>query len=74
VPRNADGEVADFELWPLPRLKAVLSDTDEILYDVALCLIDFLIRQGVIGPADPGYIEIAEGLWSAPAVGGEGAA
>jgi hypothetical protein len=74
VPRNADGEVAGFELWPLPRLKAVLSDTDDILYDVALCLIDFLIRQGVIGPADPGYIEIAEGLWSAPAVGGEGAA
>jgi Domain of unknown function (DUF4743) len=67
VPRNADGEVASFELWPLPRLKAVLSDTDDVLFDVALCLIDFLIRHGCIGPSDPGYIDIAEGLWSAPA-------
>jgi 8-oxo-dGTP pyrophosphatase MutT (NUDIX family) len=67
TPANADGEVAGFELWPLERVKAVLSDTDDFLFDVALSLIDFLIRHGHVGPADAHYIDIAEGLWSAPA-------
>jgi hypothetical protein len=66
TPRNADGEVAGFELWPVARVKAVLSDTDDFVFDVALCLIDFLIRHGVVGPSDADYIDIAEGLWSAP--------
>ena len=71
TPINADGEVAGFELWPLRRVKDVLAAGDDFLFDVALSLIDFLIRHGVVGPADPDYIEIAEGLWS---VSGEGAA
>jgi hypothetical protein len=71
TPINADGEVAGFELWPLTRVKDVLAAGDDFLFDVALSLIDFLIRHGVVGPADPDYIEIAEGLWS---VSGEGAA
>jgi hypothetical protein len=66
TPVNVDGEVAGFELWPLARLKAVLADSDDFLFDVALSLIDFLIRHGVVGPSDPDYIEIAEGLWSTP--------
>ncbi len=66
TPVNADGEVAGFELWPLTRVKAVLSDTDEFVFDVALSLIDCLIRHGHVGPSDPHYIDIAEGLWSAP--------
>lgn len=69
TPINADGEVAGFELWPLTRVKAVLAEGDDFLFDVALSLIDFLIRHGVVGPADPDYIEIAEGLWSASAEG-----
>jgi len=67
TPLNTDGEVAGFELWPLARVKSVLADTDDFLFDVALSLIDFLVRNGVVGPSDPDYIEIAEGLWSAPA-------
>jgi hypothetical protein len=67
TPMNADGEVAGFELWPLDRVKAVLNDTDDVLFDVALSLIDCLIRHGLVGPSDPHYIDIAEGLWSAPA-------
>ena len=69
TPVNTDGEVAGFELWPLARLKAVLADTDDFLFDVALSLIDFLVRHGIVGPDDPDYIEIAEGLWSAPSEG-----
>ena len=67
TPVNADGEVAGFELWPAARVKAVLSDTDDVIFDVALCLIDCLIRHGIVGPADPDYIDIAEGVWSTPA-------
>jgi len=69
APLNADGEVAGFELWPLARVKAVLAESDEFLFDVALSLIDFLVRHGVIGPSDPDYIAICEGLWSAPPEG-----
>lgn len=67
TPINADGEVAGFELWPLARVKSVLSDTDDFLFDVALSIIDCLIRLGVVGPSDPHFIDIAEGLWSLPA-------
>jgi hypothetical protein len=74
TPVNADGEVAGFEPWPLVRVKAVLAAGDDFLFDVALSLIDFLIRHGVVGPADPDYIEICEGLWSAPSASGESAA
>jgi hypothetical protein len=69
APLNADGEVAGFELWPLERVKQVLAESDDFLFDVALSLIDFLVRHGVIGPSDPDYIAICEGLWSAPAEG-----
>jgi 8-oxo-dGTP pyrophosphatase MutT (NUDIX family) len=70
TPLNADGEVAGFELWPLTRLKSVLAETEDFLFDVALSLIDLLIRRGVVGPDDPDYIEVCEGLWSAPPEGG----
>jgi hypothetical protein len=66
VPVNADGEVAGFELWPLARLRQVLAESDDFLFDVALSLIDFLVRHGVIRPDDPDYVDIAEGLWSGP--------
>lgn len=66
TPVNADGEVAGFELWPTERVKQVLADGDDFLFDVALCIIDFLTRCGFIDSAEPDYVEIAEGLWSAP--------
>ncbi len=74
TPTNADGEVAGFELWPLARVKAVLSGSDDFLFDAALSLIDFLVRHGVVGPSDPHYIDIVEGLWSAPDAAAETAA
>ena len=69
TPLNTDGEVTGFELWPLARVKATLAGGDDFLFDVALSLIDFLIRHDVVGPSDPDFIEIAEGLWSAPVEG-----
>ncbi len=74
TPINTDGEVAGFEPWPLARVKAALGDSDDFLFDVALSLIDFLVRHGVVGPSDPHYIDIVEGLWSAPDAATETAA
>ncbi|HEY1857658.1 NUDIX hydrolase [Acidocella sp.] len=47
-PHPADGEVEHFELWSLPRVLEVLATTDDFKFNVALVLIDLLIRFGVI--------------------------
>jgi len=47
-PRPADGEVESFALWPLAAVLARLSAGDEFKFNVALVLVDLLIRQGLI--------------------------
>lgn len=54
-PRPADGEVAGFALWPLPRVLSELRGTDRFKFNVALVLIDLFLRLGLIDP------ECAEG-------------
>jgi hypothetical protein len=54
-PQPADGEVASFALWPLPRVLAELRGTDRFKFNVALVLIDLFLRLGLIDP------ECAEG-------------
>lgn len=46
VPR--DGEVSHFELWPLPRVLQTLERGDDFKFNVALVLIDLLLRRRVI--------------------------
>jgi NUDIX domain len=50
VPCPADGEVAGFALWPLPRVLATLRETDSFKFNVALVLIDLFLRLGLIDP------------------------
>jgi hypothetical protein len=64
APRNIDGEVEEFQLWPIARVIEVLDGSDEFLYDVAVGLADFLIRHGRLGPEHPDYLEILHGLRS----------
>lgn len=64
VPRNADGEVARFERWPLERVAARVRDTDDFKFNVALVIIDLLIRRGLVGPDQPDYVEIVQRLRS----------
>jgi 8-oxo-dGTP pyrophosphatase MutT (NUDIX family) len=52
VPRPADGEVESFALLPLPEVLDILSTTDEFKFNVALVLIDLLIRHGLIAGGD----------------------
>jgi hypothetical protein len=61
-PRNTDGEVAEFMLVPVSALIDRLKTEDEFSYDIALVKIDFLIRQGFIGPDDPDYLDLIANL------------
>jgi len=58
APRNTDGEVADFMLMPVSEVIDRLRSADEFSYDVAIVLIDFLIRHGFLGPEDPDFLEL----------------
>lgn len=48
VPQATDGEVAGFELWPLPRVVDTVRSTDDFKFNVNLVLIDLFIRLGTI--------------------------
>ncbi|HNB28542.1 MAG TPA: DUF4743 domain-containing protein [Alphaproteobacteria bacterium] len=62
VPRNTDGEVAEFQLWSLEQLERSLREADDFMFDVALVNLDLLIRLGRIGPEDPDYLDLIAGL------------
>lgn len=61
-PRNTDGEVESFHLWPVERVAEIVRNTREFKFNCNLVVIDFLIRHGVLGPEDPDYLEIVRGL------------
>ncbi len=62
VPRNTDGEVERFELWPLARVAASVRDSDDWKFNVNLTVIDFLIRHGWLTPDHPEYLDLCRGL------------
>jgi len=64
VPRNTDGELDRFELWPLDRVAERVRDTDDFKFNCSLVVIDFLICHGRIAPDHPDYLEIVRGLHS----------
>jgi hypothetical protein len=37
-------------------------ETDDFKFNVALVLIEFFVRRGVVGPDDPDYVAILDGL------------
>ncbi len=62
TPHNADGEIAEFMLWPVARVAGIVRDTAEFKFNCNLVIIDFLIRHGLIGPDHPDYIALCRGL------------
>lgn len=62
VPRNTDGEVEEFQLWPLERVAETVRDTEDWKFNVNLVIIDFLVRHGYLRPEEPDYLEIVTGL------------
>ncbi len=67
IPRNTDGEVDDFYLWPIEQVIERVRETEDFKFNVNLVIIDFMIRKGYLGPDDPDYQELVEGLRSGPA-------
>ncbi|MDZ5646388.1 DUF4743 domain-containing protein [Nitrospirillum sp. BR 11828] len=63
IPRNTDGEVESFELWPLDRVADSVRTTDDWKFNVNLVVIDFLIRHGQLSPDhEPDYMDLVTGL------------
>lgn len=63
VPVNQDGEIAEFQLWPIERVLETVRDTDDFKFNCALVVIDFLIRHGWLTPDDePEYLRLVQGL------------
>lgn len=51
TPVNTDNEVESFDLWSIEELVAALREEPELFKpDIALVLLDFLIRHGVLTP------------------------
>jgi hypothetical protein len=62
APQNTDGEVEAFLLIPVSALIDRLKSADDFSYDVAVVLIDFLIRHGFVGPADVDFLDLISEL------------
>ena len=63
TPRNTDGEVERFELWPAEEALARAAETEHFKYNVSPVIIDFAVRHGLLTSDDtPHYEMLAEGL------------
>jgi 8-oxo-dGTP pyrophosphatase MutT (NUDIX family) len=51
-PYPHDGEVAGFELWPLPRVAEAVRTTETFKFNVNLVLIDLFLRRGLFRADD----------------------
>lgn len=61
-PRNTDGEVDEFFLWPMDEVMDRMTNTEDFKFDVPIGILDFAIRHGILGPDNPNYIYISEAL------------
>ncbi len=61
VPINVDGEVSDFFLWPLSKVKKSLAEGSGFKFNSGLVAIDFLVRHGYIKPEDSEFVGAALG-------------
>jgi hypothetical protein len=61
-PRNTDGEIEAFLRWPARRAVRVARETEEFKFNVALVIIDFALRHGMIDADEPRYLALLKGL------------
>lgn len=62
VPKNTDGEITDFHLWPVEQVAETVATTRRFKYNCNLVIIDFLIRHGMIPPDHPDYVDLLQGM------------
>lgn len=61
-PHNTDGEIEGFLRWPAHRAVRVARETEEFKFNVALVIIDFALRHGLVDADEPRYLELQKGL------------
>lgn len=61
-PHNTDGEIEAFVRWPAHRAVRVVRETEEFKFNVALVIIDFALRHGLIDADEPRYLALQKGL------------
>lgn len=61
-PRNTDGEIESFALWPVEAVMETVAETTAFKPNCTLVIIDFLVRHGLIPPDHPDYLNIVRGL------------
>jgi len=67
TPRNTDGEVESFELWPIERVMETVRQSFAFKFNCNLVIIDFLIRHGLIdADTEPDYMALCLGLKQRP--------
>lgn len=59
VPQPLDGEVESFALRPLARVAEMLMNTDDFKFNVALVLIDLLLRENFFAPDETARLTAA---------------
>jgi isopentenyldiphosphate isomerase len=62
IPKNTDGEVDEFFLWPIEQVLETIRNTQDYKTNCNLVIIDFAIRHGFIKPDDDRYVQIVNGL------------
>jgi hypothetical protein len=62
VPKNRDGEFADFLLMPTAAVLERIRKTDDFKFNVNLVILDFAVRHGALLPDDPEFLDVATGL------------
>jgi 8-oxo-dGTP pyrophosphatase MutT (NUDIX family) len=62
VPRNQDGEVAEFLCVPIPQLMGMLERSADFTIDAALVIVDFLLRQGHLRTDRDDYLQLIHQL------------
>ncbi len=61
-PRNTDGEISEFYLWPMERVIETVRDTAEFKFNCSMVIIDYLIRTGRIEADHSDYEALVKGL------------
>jgi hypothetical protein len=49
-------------LVPIDEVAAIVRETEQFKFNCNLVIIDFLVRHGLIGPDEPDYVAIVQGL------------
>jgi hypothetical protein len=62
TPACRDGEIESFALMPIADVAAIVRDTKQFKFNCNLVIIDFLVRHGFMGPDEPDYVAIVQGL------------